>query len=239
MTFAIAIMTAVAVLLGGAARLLASSPLRSPSGEGSDHAAVARASLRIVSPTAVTAHLDESFLLTPEALLVPGSAGPGLGDLGLTTAVAPSSTGLTWSLAPVAGLLVQGPGPALLATQRLAIAIAITVGGPPASDGTPWLDVTAISAPFNFTAEDYLGSGVVISVGPLATAHRGADGLDIGTSRVSSSWRATKGRERFASRHEHRRITRRDACRQRSRRRGGDCPEVCRHGEVRVTGRRR
>jgi len=86
---------AVAVLIGGAAPVLASS-LR----HGTDHAVVARPSLRIVSPSVVTASLDESFSLTPEAILTPAAASSGLGNPGLATRAMASDTAVALSLAP-------------------------------------------------------------------------------------------------------------------------------------------
>ena len=86
---------AVAVLICGAAPVLA-APLH----PGIHHAVVARASLRIVSPSVMTAHLDESFSFTPEAILVPGRAGFRLTDPGLSTSASASTTAVTWSFAP-------------------------------------------------------------------------------------------------------------------------------------------
>ena len=86
---------AVAVLLAGATPVLAS-----PSREAVPQVAAAPPVLRIVSPSVVTAHLDESFSFTPEALLVPGRAGFRLTDAGLATSASASTAAVTWSFAP-------------------------------------------------------------------------------------------------------------------------------------------
>jgi len=106
-----AVAMAVAVLVCGAAPVLA-SPLH----PGTEHAAVARPSLHIVSPDIVIAPLDESFSLTPEALVDSGTAGPGLtgsgiAGPGLATSTAASKTVLAWSITPGAGPLApRGSG---------------------------------------------------------------------------------------------------------------------------------
>jgi len=155
-----AITTAVAVLICGAAPVLASS-LR----DGSDHAVVARASLRIVSPDVVTAHLDESFSFTPEALLSPGTAGSRLTDPGLATSATASGTVLSWSLAPEGRSLAHrdsGLPPGITAHeigggQHGSV---LVLSGVPRSPGSYAVELVAREAATAVTGPGSTGSGI-------------------------------------------------------------------------------